>query len=961
MSPLNRVPCQRDISLRYGLLAASFALPDKSALSSLCGSLSFAVWLFAQSPQILINYRRGSVEGLSLVFLGQWMAGDVTNLLGCILTDQLTFQKVTAGWFCLVDVVLLAQYAVYSRRDCLQGDANMQARRTVPHSKIRVPYKPEHHNHYRRLAASRTLTTAGLDEMYKSIFSPSFRPIHAHKRSHSYSRAFSDDRKARTSTGIRDSYSRVMSGFTDKGISKEPSNMSASADLGLLARRVVLQQPTAPRNMPWSPTRVHATHRHPPHRRRRHSGPWNGSDRPCINETKPTDPTAIEQASAASDSTSQSGSVRRGRTTERTFGNFFSSNLQRRFSLSGSRGADSTSLSRSQEILGEEAFKVAIMLAGEIERQQSHRTCNLGAEDLSPLSASQSRGSLRYQADLVACPKSKPNVDRDLATTRSSGARSRVKSRAASITASRTTNMSSTPSTDTYITRHSCSAENSTQASSSGGRDWQLLEVSLSHLGDSQRDRAARHASRHLVQPHLDHLPRIDFIASGHETKPESTYAQREMPVLAEGVTSVNVNSQKIMNTADVDPLDRAQLYLADPIRPQRRSRWRLKIGVLLMTLLSYGGFTLYHPTQSKYVRLTAYRGSSKSLPLFHCETAISGATEMMLCPERASTISNGIGKHYSNPFAILVSSYSSNDGNVRDEGAPSICRGTDNADDGEGEVQMSLRLFVGRFLSWLCTLFYLTSRLPQIYTNHTRRSVAGLSILLFMSAFTGNLLYSISIVTNPLVDSKDDGRDYWRECLPFLLGSAGTLFFDAVVIAQWWVWGGSQGAPEDDDERAARKCKKKWHNKFLSLEDDENHSCHRHDHHRRDQDVACLHGQAQVQRFHIPYGIIYSLDIHEQQHLGGFLMPGSNDGAEQGCQSPALMPVVRKTQSLVQPYGLSSMDQIASGPARAEATLGGRWIEKRLRADSPVETKATEQTPLLQARQRKGKFSKRF
>ncbi|PWN24495.1 hypothetical protein BDZ90DRAFT_214563, partial [Jaminaea rosea] len=93
--------------------------------------------------------------------------------------------------------------------------------------------------------------------------------------------------------------------------------------------------------------------------------------------------------------------------------------------------------------------------------------------------------------------------------------------------------------------------------------------------------------------------------------------------------------------------------------------------------------------------------------------------------------------------------------------------------------------LLLGRLLSWLCTLLYLTSRLPQIYENHTRRSVAGLSILLFISAFVGNALYAISILTSPLMDAEDDGGDYFRECMPFLLGSAGTLVFDAVILGQ--------------------------------------------------------------------------------------------------------------------------------------------------------------------------------
>lgn len=81
----------------------------RTAISSFTGSLSFFIWLFAQSPQILKNYQRKSVEGLSLVFLFQWIAGDVLNLIGCLLTGQLFFQVAVATWFVFVDVVLSVQ------------------------------------------------------------------------------------------------------------------------------------------------------------------------------------------------------------------------------------------------------------------------------------------------------------------------------------------------------------------------------------------------------------------------------------------------------------------------------------------------------------------------------------------------------------------------------------------------------------------------------------------------------------------------------------------------------------------------------------------------------------------------------------------------------------------------------------------------------------------------------------
>ncbi|PWN54310.1 hypothetical protein IE53DRAFT_308543, partial [Violaceomyces palustris] len=94
----------------------------------------------------------------------------------------------------------------------------------------------------------------------------------------------------------------------------------------------------------------------------------------------------------------------------------------------------------------------------------------------------------------------------------------------------------------------------------------------------------------------------------------------------------------------------------------------------------------------------------------------------------------------------------------------------------------------IGRMSAWTCTVLYMTSRLPQIWANYERRSVEGLSILLFLSAFLGNLTYTISVLANPL-SSGPSARDYIAESIPFLLGSGGTLIFDLTIMFQWWLW----------------------------------------------------------------------------------------------------------------------------------------------------------------------------
>ncbi|RPD66139.1 PQ-loop-domain-containing protein [Lentinus tigrinus ALCF2SS1-7] len=87
-----------------------------AGLSDLLGYTSIACWLGAQFPQVIENARRQSVEGLALPFLMNWLLGDTTNLIGCILTHQLPFQTYLATYFCFVDFSLLAQYYYYMSR-----------------------------------------------------------------------------------------------------------------------------------------------------------------------------------------------------------------------------------------------------------------------------------------------------------------------------------------------------------------------------------------------------------------------------------------------------------------------------------------------------------------------------------------------------------------------------------------------------------------------------------------------------------------------------------------------------------------------------------------------------------------------------------------------------------------------------------------------------------------------------
>ncbi|KAK7207410.1 PQ loop repeat-domain-containing protein [Myxozyma melibiosi] len=103
---------------------------------------------------------------------------------------------------------------------------------------------------------------------------------------------------------------------------------------------------------------------------------------------------------------------------------------------------------------------------------------------------------------------------------------------------------------------------------------------------------------------------------------------------------------------------------------------------------------------------------------------------------------------------------------------------------------KLNSREFVGRVFAWACTTLYLSSRMPQIYTNFVRQSTSGLSILLFIAAFCGNLFYSLSILTSAATMDGAERSDFLWEELPYLIGSAGTVGFDFTIFCQWIIYG---------------------------------------------------------------------------------------------------------------------------------------------------------------------------
>lgn len=95
-------------------LALSQDLTPQEALSGVFGSVSLATWVFLLVPQLILNYKTKSADGISLAFLTVWLIGDVTNLAGAIWADLVPTVIALAIYFCIADFVLISQCLYYN-------------------------------------------------------------------------------------------------------------------------------------------------------------------------------------------------------------------------------------------------------------------------------------------------------------------------------------------------------------------------------------------------------------------------------------------------------------------------------------------------------------------------------------------------------------------------------------------------------------------------------------------------------------------------------------------------------------------------------------------------------------------------------------------------------------------------------------------------------------------------------
>ncbi|KAK2363135.1 PQ-loop repeat family protein / transmembrane family protein [Trifolium repens] len=95
-------------------LARKHMSSGKETASFALGLVSVVIWVVAEIPQIITNYRAKSTDGLSATFLITWIIGDLFNLFGCMLEPTtLPTQFYMAVLYTIITVSLGSQSIYY--------------------------------------------------------------------------------------------------------------------------------------------------------------------------------------------------------------------------------------------------------------------------------------------------------------------------------------------------------------------------------------------------------------------------------------------------------------------------------------------------------------------------------------------------------------------------------------------------------------------------------------------------------------------------------------------------------------------------------------------------------------------------------------------------------------------------------------------------------------------------------
>ncbi|SJX61633.1 uncharacterized protein SRS1_12618 [Sporisorium reilianum f. sp. reilianum] len=744
---------------------------DRRAVSDLSGTLSFVVWLFAQSPQLYENYRRGSVDGLSPVFLTQWMLGDATNLIGCILTQQLPFQIAVATYFCCIDVCIMVQFVYYWTKARKERERRIKSRSRQRSGSLTSPYppnpysvlsetsellagRPSRHNSYLR-SSSRRRNLSHSQQLahphrhnshaahahddphapllpHASTDKPSEAP-HAdhHPQRPNYKSSRSRSRRPPLSrNGSTDTVSAVASGSS-------VANYRALSDAAMSVAQ--LAQEAARRREAM----LHHSH---------------GADDDYFSHHRPRSHRSKSRASS-SPNHSQPPSHSRSRVN---------SNDQIRPDAPRS---DLTASTRSMTPAGEAASSTS--RRSRTARSMSSRNKASAANVDFVRSALSPTRETRDADDIEAATR--PNAEEEEETEAESVSEAESGSRDESTAADALADsVSSLATVSTESSIDSVSVEprgrdmvrmaNRIDTAPASGAVIPLLSADMArestsspYSANSSSDGTARHPS-----PHPASRENTDRMSMSHHQLGRQSEAAEDSPVpLREKKSRKRRTHDSTRESLPAAPLHRSVDALAT-------SSSALKDGSRKRTMTR----SLSTRSHSKRMATGALIGMTAS--------ASSPSVKKRSGTKSPASMRRSIGMVLLG-IMLITSLPSTSTAAIISASEPLLLAQL-------LEDAASWRRLVGRISAWLCALLYITSRIPQIWENHIRRSVAGISILLFIAAFSGNLLYTISVLANPSATG-EGARTYLQESLPFLLGSGGTLVFDLIIVAQWLAW----------------------------------------------------------------------------------------------------------------------------------------------------------------------------
>lgn len=108
-----RMKGKNHYSVALALIFRQCFYTNNDVASYVLGWMSIILSMISLFPQIIKNFVLKRAAGLSIHLFLIWFVGDVANLTGCILTNQLATQLYLAIYYVCMDIIIISQYTFY--------------------------------------------------------------------------------------------------------------------------------------------------------------------------------------------------------------------------------------------------------------------------------------------------------------------------------------------------------------------------------------------------------------------------------------------------------------------------------------------------------------------------------------------------------------------------------------------------------------------------------------------------------------------------------------------------------------------------------------------------------------------------------------------------------------------------------------------------------------------------------